>query len=219
MSNKLIELVENSNNILDVGTGPNGSSWYDHVSDDAKVTGIDLYFDPSKKTSNYSLFKMDAMDLDKVDKKRKYRKSFINQFDLLVANHVFEHVAEPERLASGIAKVLMPGGKAFISIPDPDNFTDIFYHLIHPDGGGHVSLIKKKDMIKMMEDNGFELEHYDDIPDDWLWLEKLYDWKNRGIKYFSQEKIKYIADVFRKELSPQKGYYYGGEYIFRKKYI
>lgn len=224
MSDKLKDIVTASKSIMDIGTGPNGSFWYDYVPDDTCVTGVDAFFEPSKKTKNYKYLKMDAMKLGdeegilkKIQNKFKIGDNIFNTFDLVVANHVFEHVENPEKLAKGVSNALKSGGRAFISIPDPENFTDIFYHLIHPDGGGHVSLIKKERMIEMMKNNGFELESYNDIPDDWLWLETLYDWKSRSVKYFSDDKMKYIANVFRKELTPQRGYIYGGEYVFKKK--
>lgn len=225
VSEKLKELVCESRRILDIGTGPNGSFWYDYVSDDAEVVGIDPYFEPSRKTKNYTYCKMDGMDLENLGSGvfgrmlgRSSRGAMMTgNFDLIVANHVFEHVENPEKLAIGVSKMMRKDGRVFISIPDPNNFTDIFYHLIHPEGGGHISLITKERMLSMMKKNGFELEHYGDIPDDWLWLEKLFDWRSRNVQHFSDENIRYLADTFRKELTPAKGYFYGGEYVFVKK--
>lgn len=224
----LYKFIGNARKILDVGTGPVGSSWYDKIDEDAEVVGIDLYFFPKNKTKNYTLLKLDALDLIKFNSSQEVEvvdsrggSKIINielkeRFDFIVADHVFEHVDKPEVLAQGISVVSAPGAFVHIGIPHADNFTDKFYHLIHPGGGGHISSLTKDVMIHVMEKNGFKLVEYVDWPDDWGWLEHLYDWKNRKLILFSQEDIKFIANVFRKELTPEKGYFYGGEYIFQK---
>lgn len=228
MENNFNEIIKKSKNILDIGTGPNGSSWYDMVDDSSFIVGLDLYHVPIVKKKKYLLLKMDFEEsfrlkdgckiscFDGEGNQEDKFVMFFEEFDLVVANNVFEHSKNPYLLADGIKSLVRSGGYVNIEIPDPENFTDIFYHLIHPDGGGHISFISKDKMIDIMSSRGFALVHFEDIEDDWLWLEKCYDWKFRGISFFSQEKIKYIADVFRKELVSSKGYYYGGRYIFRK---
>ena len=224
-----VSLVRRAKRILDIGCGPNGSYWYSDVPEDTSLSTIDLYFFPHQGKENLHTYKLDAVDLDRFDRERKIAEivggkerrvkvDWAKAFDLVVADHVFEHVSEPERLAAGISSVAKPGAYLHVSIPDPLNFTDRFYHLIHQDegGGGHVSQIEKPHMIALMEDNGFELVEFKDIPDDWLWLKNLFDWRSRGIRYISQEDIDFIADTFLRELTPEKGYFYGGEYLFKK---
>jgi len=224
----LEDLIKNAKQIMDVGTGPMGSFWYKYVNDDAEVVGINRFFIPKTRTKHYLLAKIDALvleDIDEIDvikvddntgNEINGKLKFCENFDLVVADHVFEHVENPAKLARGVYKSLKKGGMIHIGIPHADNFTDRFYHLIHPEGGGHISSLTKESMIKIMEDAGFKLIKYADWPDDWGWLERLYDWKGRGVKYFSQDDIDYIVKVFRKELTPEKGYLYGGEYVFQK---
>ncbi|MEI7810388.1 MAG: methyltransferase domain-containing protein [bacterium] len=225
----LIDLVKNAKKIMDIGTGPFGSFWYEHTNNETEIFGIDLYTTPKNTTPNYFFTKLDALKLEngkkinflKINKNKKNEKIMkvdLNEiFDLVVADHCFEHVSDPAKLARGIKKILKKDGLVHIGIPHSDNFTDKFYHLIHPEGGGHISLITKERMTKIMEENGFELLNYSDWPDDWCWLESLYDWERRGVKYFSREEILFIVNVFRKELTTEKGYFYGGEYVFKKK--
>ena len=223
----IIELIKKSKTILDIGCGPNGSYWYPWVPEETEIIGLDLFSVPTITNKNFSLYKVDAIELDRFEtplkiieiKKGMKVKREVNwkeKFDLVIADHIFEHVSEPKRLARGISMVSKKGGYVHIGIPDPLNFTERFYHLIHPEGGGHISKITKDEMIKMMNENGFSLREYKDWVDDWQWLKKLYDWKARGIKYFSQEDIDFITATFIKELTPEKGYFYGGEYLFQK---
>lgn len=223
----IIALLEKSKSILDIGCGPNGSGWYPSVPDESGITALDLFFAPTIKDNKFSLYKLDAVELDKFNvpseiievkdgREIKRKVDWKEKFDLVVADHIFEHVSDPERLAKGISAVTQKGGYVHIGIPDPLNFTERFYHLIHPEGGGHISKITKEEMIRMMTHNGFVLQAYKDWADDWQWLKKLYDWKGRGIKYFSQGDLDFIADTFIKELTPEKGYFYGGEYVFKK---
>ncbi len=216
---QLIEIVKQSDKILDIGTGPAGSHFYPYAKPETIIVGIDKYNKPEVEHPNFIYEALDAMDLDKVGTGlfSKFKPGWMEYFDLVVADHVMEHVSNPEKLVTGIKKVLKKDGIAHIAIPDPNNFTEKFYHLIHPEGGGHVSKIPKKELIALFEKHGFELLYYTDIPDDWKWLEFLYDWKRRGIKYFANEDIKSIVETFRKELTAEKGYFYGGEYFWRRK--
>ncbi len=224
-----MDLIRNSSDILDIGCGPNGAYWYGGVPEKTNLYALDLYYSPTFKKNNFFLYRIDALDLEGFQEKRTVIKiengadrkedvHWAGKFDFIIADHVFEHVREPRKLALGIATVLKRKGHVHISIPDPFNFTDRFYHLIHQDegGGGHVSKITKNEMIAIMADNHFSLVDYKDIPDEWLWLKLLFDWKGRGIQYFDQDDLNYIADTFIKELTPDKGYFYGGEFLFRK---
>ena len=44
--------------------------------------------------------------------------------DLVIANHVFEHVPEPRQVALEISRVLKPSGILFATVPDGFSFSD-----------------------------------------------------------------------------------------------
>lgn len=174
----IIALLEKSKSILDIGCGPNGSGWYPSVPDESEITALDLFFAPTIKDNKFSLYKLDTVELDKFNvsseiievkdgREIKRKVDWKEKFDLVVADHIFEHVSDPKRLAKGISVVIQKGGYVHIGIPDPLNFTERFYHLIHPEGGGHISKITKEEMIRMMTHNGFVLQAYKDWADDW----------------------------------------------------
>lgn len=220
-------------NIFDVGTGPNGSDWWQDIDREATITGVDLYFFPKKVPHNVTIYKMDASDLGNIKKNIKLEKKFpkpflftnetvdwIKKFDMVVANHVLEHVGDPAQVIKGMSMLLQKGGLVYAGFPESTNFTDIFYHLIHPNNGGHIQLLTKDKVIAMFKKNGFKLVSCKIWPDDWGWFESQYNWKTYmwpENKFLNQKKIKYLCDVFRKELTAQKGYYYGWEMVFEKK--
>lgn len=220
--------IKNAKAIFDVGTGPNGSPWWSQVQPETKIVGIDMYFFPTSKPKNVSVYKYDASNLNKISGNQilekhiadnKFKKETVNlknKFDLVIANHVLEHVSSPENTIKGISKLIKKNGVVYVGVPDGFNFTDIFYHIVHPENGGHIQRLVKKDLIKIFEKNGLKLISEKVWPDDWLWFEKCYDYKGRGIQFIDALDIEFIANTFRKELTPQKGYYYGWELVFQK---
>jgi len=222
------KFVKKAKMIFDIGSGPNGSPWWKEINKDTKVDGIDTYFFPNIKPKNITVYKYDASKLNEIKNNQIFEKhifkklfvktktNLIDKYDLVVASHVLEHVQSPENLIKGISKIIKKGGTVYTGFPDGYNFTDIFYHLIHQDGGGHIQRLKKNDIISIFKKYGFKLTSAKDWPDDWLWLEKCFDFKGRGIKYFDQEGLNFLANTFRKELTLSKGYNYGWELIFKK---
>jgi 2-polyprenyl-3-methyl-5-hydroxy-6-metoxy-1,4-benzoquinol methylase len=220
--------LKNKKNIFDVGTGPNGSHWWPLIDQDATITGCDYFFFPDTVPQNTKIFKYDASNLNRLNRFSnlevfqgdqhftRQRINLVNKFDLVVANHVLEHVKSPQNLVKGISKLIKKNGIAYVAFPESTNFTDIFYHLIHAEGGGHIQKLTKDLIEKLFLKNGFKTLHVGKWPDDWLWFEKQFDFKGRNIKYTNQKEISFLANVFRKELTPQKGYFYGWEMVFKK---
>lgn len=221
--------LKGKKNIFDIGCGTK-SNWWSQVDDDAKIIGTEFYFFPRFIPKNVKVYKFDVNLLYKIYKNKEIPrltngllKSFSdepvdwnNKFDFVVANHILEHVNSPENIVRGISKIIKKKGVVYTGFPDAKNFTDIFYHLIHAEGGGHIQKLSKVIVNDWFKKYGFELVGCADWPDDWLWFEKLYDFKGRGLKYINQKEISYLANVFRKELTPKRGYFYGWEMIFKK---
>lgn len=218
--------------IFDVGTGEFGASWWKEIDKDARITGVEMYFFPKKLPEFAKVYKLDAGDLGKIKpsfwtqrlwKFGKFvpeRVSWLGKFDLVVANHVLEHVSDFPGTVKGISRLLDKGGRVYCGFPDHNNFTDIFYHLIHPNNGGHIQLLNDEIVEAEFKKNGLRLVSKGVWPDDWLWFEKLYNWKTYmwpENEFITQDKINYLADVFRKELTPKRGYFYGWEMVFEKK--
>ena len=220
--------LKGKKNIFDIGTGPIGSPWWQQIDHNATITGIDFYFFPEHLPKNVTIYKYDASKLDQIHKNislpkyitnnsfRSEKIDLSNKFDLVVANHVLEHVENPTNLIKGATKLLKKNGIMYVGFPDYRNFTDIFYHLIHPNGGGHIQQLTNKSVEKMFTNNGFKLLECNIWPDDWLWFQSCYNPASFGIEHINQSQIDYLCNTFRKELTPNKGYFYGWEMIFKK---
>jgi predicted SAM-dependent methyltransferase len=202
-------LVAKARSILDVGCGVKGSWWWKHLAPEANLVAIDPFF-PPENAPPACLFVQ--TDLTELCSNRQYH----SHFDLIVADHVIEHVPDMAEACLGLGRMLADNGTIHVGIPDATMFTDRFYHLIHPEGGGHISKPTLQDLTRLMADAGLARLDYRPWPDNWRWLKECFDWRGRNIRYFSQMDMDYICDVFLRELTPEKGYYYGWEILFRK---
>lgn len=202
-------LVKAGDRIADLGCGPHGSIWWNEIESSCSIEAFDLFNKPSKLPSNVRFHRKDVSRLHKEDR-------FTNYFNFVVADHIFEHVKYPVLLAKSISRILKVHGLVHVGIPDADYFTDKFYRLIHRDGGGHIAQFNKNTFIDLMSKHGFTLLDTYPWPDDWKWLEHCYDLNYWGIDHATKEDIQFIANVFRKELTIDKGYLYGWEFLFRK---
>jgi SAM-dependent methyltransferase len=67
-------------------------------------------------------------------------------FDLIVANHSLEHFTQLEETLREMGRVLRPGGRLFISVPDASTLTDRIYRWMAR-GGGHVNPFRKPEQV------------------------------------------------------------------------
>jgi hypothetical protein len=203
-------LVHRAGNILDAGCGPTGAEWWEYKPAFSRMTAVDLHYQPQILPPNTDFVRSEI---------GQYCQNGCEAaaFDLIIADHILEHVFNPGQVACGFNRALATGGWIHVGVPDASNFTDRFYRLIHPEGGGHVSLFTRDTLLVMMEQAGFALVAIRPWGDDWGWLRHLYDPAANGVKFTSKDDIQYVADVFQKELTVEKGYYYGWEAVFQKK--
>jgi predicted SAM-dependent methyltransferase len=210
LGNWLETLVSTANSILDAGCGPKGGHWWAYKTEASSMVAVDLYRQPSWLPSNTQFIQTDIATFGE-------SSPYPAHFDLVVADHILEHVYFPERVVLGFNRLLKTDGVVHIGVPDASNFTDRFYRLIHGDTGGHVSLFTRQNLTEMLEQAGFENLAILPWGDDWGWFRTLFDWNARGIQGITQDDIEYIADVFSKELTLDKGYFYGWEGVFIKR--
>jgi 2-polyprenyl-3-methyl-5-hydroxy-6-metoxy-1,4-benzoquinol methylase len=86
-----------------------------------------------------------------------------NMFDVIVMNHVIEHLSEPLKYIIKIKKILKDRGILIIATPDFDSgcarhFANKF-RMLHD--RGHISLFTSFSLVKMLEDYRFEIIHID----------------------------------------------------------
>lgn len=68
----------------------------------------------------------DVVDVDYVVRGEDYRDAIPDRFDLVIANHVLEHIANPIKWINMAAELLHENGLLFISLPDKRRSFDQF---------------------------------------------------------------------------------------------
>ena len=70
--------------------------------------------------------------------------------DLLISHHSLEHLAPLDETLAEMARVLKPGGRCYISVPNGYSLCDAIYRLVFL-GGGHVNRFRRDDVIRLVE--------------------------------------------------------------------
>ncbi len=82
-----------------------------------------------------------------------------NYFDVVVMNHVIEHVPNPVEYVQACRRVLKPEGILIVATPDFDSgcarFFSNNYRMLHDKG--HISLFTSFSLVKMLEDFKFRI--------------------------------------------------------------
>lgn len=210
LGNWLEQIIRPAQMILDAGCGPQGSHWWEYKAQQARMVAVDLYNQPAAFPSHTEYVQEDIAAYCET-------APFEGAFDLVVADHILEHVYDPPRVALGFNRLLSLGGLLHVGVPDASNFTDRFYRLIHPDLGGHISQFTRASLLSTLEQAGFECLAIRPWGDDWGWFRNLYDPHSYQVMWITKDDIHYIADVFKRELTVEKGYFYGWEAVFVKR--
>jgi SAM-dependent methyltransferase len=133
--------------ILDIGCG-DGSLLRDlRAAGFTKLTGIDPYL-PGEATGPTG-----------IELRRAEIASTDGSFDLVLMNHAFEHVADPEATLRHVHRVLASGGCALIRIPLADSFAWRHYGTdwVQLDAPRHLFLHTRRSMEALAERTGFRV--------------------------------------------------------------
>lgn len=204
------QIVKTGFRIANLACGVNEVLWYRHLPSNCIIDGYDNKI-PNEgyelNNSVFNFFKKDFTRLYKLDNLKE-------KYDLVIADNVYSSKKNTDELTLSIKHILKPDGFIHIGIPDSGNFTDCFYRLVYPDGGGHIQDFTKETMIELMKKNGFSPYKVSEWKEDWMWLESSLDLEHYQREYISKADLTYIANQFRKELLSEKGYFYGWEFLF-----
>lgn len=103
--------------VLDIGTGA-GAIAAALAADAKSVTSVDI-FDERQVTDGYTFVRL-------ADETLPFHDA---AFDVVVYNHVIEHVPDQHKHISEIARVLKPGGIVYLATPNKYGPTDPHYEL------------------------------------------------------------------------------------------
>jgi SAM-dependent methyltransferase len=80
-------------------------------------------------------------------------------FDAVIASEVLEHIADDTAVMSEIARVLVPDGSLVVTVPRwwPEKVCWALSREYHANEGGHVRIYRSADLVKRLENMGFEV--------------------------------------------------------------
>jgi len=165
----------NSGKILDVGCGP--GFLLSGLDNNWEKFGIDISEKATNICKKYARVK--TGDLISAE----YRDDY---FDVITMIHVIEHLHEPLKYIGAISNILKVDGLFIIETPDFDSacarrFGENYRMLHDP---GHISLFSALSLIKLLEDNNFEIMYIE-----YPFFETKYFSKENLLRMFDTTKV------------------------------
>lgn len=150
--------------VLDVGcsTGVLGKQIKDR-SDGAEVTGIELD-ETMAGIAKETLDRVIHADIEKIRLSDYFETA---SFDCIIFADVLEHLHDPWGILKAVRGLLLPNGIAVASIPNVRHISTLYRLVIkgewpYRDRGihdkNHLRFFTKKNILKLFEDAGFEVE-------------------------------------------------------------
>jgi SAM-dependent methyltransferase len=93
--------------------------------------------------------------------------------DLLICHHALEHLAPLDESLAEMARVLKPGARCYVSVPNGYGLCDAVYRLVFL-GGGHVNRFRRDQVIGLVEQRlGVRLVAWHKLYSSFVYLRKL----------------------------------------------
>jgi SAM-dependent methyltransferase len=172
---RIIEQILNSGSLREraLEVGPGSGVYLPILCDLFKsVTAMDI--DPAHISNLQSLTcthpNLTLLQMDIVN------QTLAEKYDLVLCSEVIEHVGDPMSFISSLSQLTAPGGVLILSTPQPNSMLElackiglkpniidlvrrIYQEPVLPTG--HISLLSKTDLWRMLEGHGFLIESFD----------------------------------------------------------
>jgi len=142
-----------------------------HHNLDADIVGIDIVESEVKRMQR------NGYDV-RVGDMQKTQKAVDQQFDVVIAGEVIEHVPHPGQALESVYDVLKPGGKLILTTPNPDGF--VYYRRALLNQGNtddHTCWIDPQNMLQLAKvvDVDYRIGKFELLPVTWgisklIWL-------------------------------------------------
>jgi SAM-dependent methyltransferase len=94
-------------------------------------------------------------------------------FELVVCNHVLEHVEDVDATLGEVARVLKPGGRLFVIVPNGYGLCDGVYRYVF-EGGGHINRFHRRELADRVEAaTGLHLVRWSKLYSSFVYLWRL----------------------------------------------
>lgn len=85
-------------------------------------------------------------------------------FDLVICSEVLEHIADDQRAAAEIIRVLKPAGSLVVSVPRyfPERICWALSDAYHQTANGHIRIYRKQQLVRLLESQGavYQSSHF-----------------------------------------------------------
>lgn len=154
---KRMELIakELEGKVLDVGccAGPM-HRFLEAERPDCKIYGLDTRITDEYKNDK-DIVQGDAQDMKMFHDSR---------FDTVVAGELIEHLKRPEIFVKEVNRILKSGGKLVLTTNNKDALINRLFHTYETERTTHVHIFRKKELLDLLERNGFKIEKFRMLP-------------------------------------------------------
>jgi len=114
--------------------------------------------------------------------------------DLVICHHSLEHLAPLDETLAEMGRVLKPGGRCYISVPNGHGLCDAIYRLVFL-GGGHVNRFGRDEVVGLAERRlGVRLVGWQTLYSSFVYLRKLMELRG-ALPPDLPRRMRYIAGL------------------------
>jgi|GEM_PF-841416 len=141
--------------VLDVGCGVGTLSLFLAAQGAKSVLGVDL----SPRAISQAVIARNALQLKNLTFKVHQLKTKVDQFDLILASEIIEHLPDPQNFVKVLNLNLKPGGSLLLTTPYAHNWLRHQGYLKnHDQTAGHLKIYDEATLLKLFPEKSWKLE-------------------------------------------------------------